>query len=180
MLKALFKKKVNEDKLANVLINSLVHAMEVGFPDISEIINNDIDFVENPNVKKDDYDKFLFILFVGNLKLMRDRLDSSQAERIETKLKQKFSTLYGLTLQEVDSYIKDYSKFMSRINYPSKNILYGMSKAVFFKYNLSEYQEDYFKDMNTPNPVFLKRLNKIVENFIWDWDCFLNKYNFVE
>ena len=35
MLRTIFKKKVNEDKLANVLINSLLHAMEVGFKDIS-------------------------------------------------------------------------------------------------------------------------------------------------
>ena len=180
MLKTLFKKKVNEDKLSNVLINSLVHAMEVGFPDISAIINDDVDFIEKPNIKEDDYDKFLFILFVGNLKIMNERLEPIQANRIEELLKQKFSKIYGLEVSKINLYLKEYSKFIGRINYPSKNILYGMSKAIFFKYNLSQFQEDYFKDLNTPNPVFLKRLNEIVKNFIWDWDCFLEKYNFVE
>lgn len=179
MLRTIFKKKVNEDKLANVLINSLLHAMEVGFPDISELINNDRDFVLKPNIQASDYDRFLLILFVGNLKIMEKRLEGDQADRIKELLIEKFSNLYKLTIPETKKHIKEYSTFMGRINYPSKNVLYAMSKSVFFKYNLASYQEEYFRDLNTPNPKFLKRLNKIVENFIWDWDYFLSKYNFI-
>ncbi|MDB4088110.1 hypothetical protein N9544_00650 [Flavobacteriales bacterium] len=179
MLRTIFKKKVNEDKLANVLINSLLHAMEVGFKDISELINTDRDFVVQPDIKASDYDRFLLILFVGNLKIMDKRLDGDQPDRIKELLIEKFSNLYELKTLETKRYIKDYSSYMSRINYPSKNVLYAMSKAVFHKYNLASYQEEYFRDLNSPNPKFLKRLNKIVENFIWDWDYFLSKYNFV-
>ena len=179
MLKTIFKKKVNEDKLANVLTNSLLHAMEVGFTDISELINNDRDFVIKPNISPNDYDRFMLILFVGNLKIMEKRLDKDQSDRIKELLIEKFSNLYNLKTSETKDYIKKYSSFMSKINYPSKNVLYAMSKCVFHKYKLASYQEEYFKDLNTPNPKFLKRLNKIVENFIWDWDYFLSKYNFV-
>ena len=179
MLRTLFKKKVNEDKLANVLINSLLHAMEVGFKDISELINSDPDFIIQPGIKPSDYDRFLLILFVGNLKIMDNRLEGDQPERLKELLIDKFSNLYDMKVVETKRYVKEYSTYMSRINYPSKNVLYAMSKAVFHKYNLASYQEDYFKDLNSPNPKFLKRLNKIVENFIWDWDYFLSKYNFV-
>ena len=179
MLRTVFKKKVNEDKLANVLINSMLHAMEVGFTDISELINNDKDFVKKPNISPDDYDRFMLILLVGNLKIMEKRLQKDQSERIKVLLIEKFSVLYKLKVSDTKEHIKNYSSFMARINYPSKNVLYAMSKCIFHKYNLSSYQEDYFKDMNTPNPKFLKRLNKIVESFIWDWDYFLSKYNFV-
>ena len=179
MLKTIFKKKVNEDKLANVLTNSMLHAMEVGFPDISELINNDRDFVVKPNISPKDYDRFMLILVVGNLKIMEKRLEKEQSDRIKELLIDKFSNLYELKPSQTKEYIKSYSTFMSRVNYPSKNMLYAMSKCVFHKYNLASYQEEYFKDMNTPNPKFLKRLNKIVENFIWDWDYFLSKYNFV-
>jgi hypothetical protein len=179
MLRTIFKKKVNEDKLANVLINSLLHAMEVGFKDISELINTDRDFVVQPDIKASDYDRFMLILFVGNLKIMDKRLDGDQPDRIKELLIEKFSNLYDMKVVETKRYIKDYSTYMGRINYPSKNVLYAMSKAVFHKYNLASYQEEYFRDLNSPNPKFLKRLNKIVENFIWDWDYFLSKYNFV-
>ena len=179
MLRTIFKKKVNEDKLANVLINSLLQAMEVGFPDISELINQDKDFVIKPNIAPTDYDRFLLILFVGNIKIMEKRLDGDQADRLKQLLIEKFSAIYDLKINETKKHIKDYTTFMSRINYPSKNVLYAMSKSVFFKYNLASYQEECFRDLNTPNPQFLKRLNNLVENFIWDWDHFLSKYNFV-
>lgn len=176
MLKSLFKKRISEDKLANALINSLVQAMEKGFEDIAELINNDPDFIKSPNIKKDDYDKFLFILFVGNLDIMSKSIEPEDADAIEGKLISKFAQVFDMEEESILRYVKEYSDFMGRINYPSKNVLYAMSKSIFYKYKLSQYQEDYFKEMNTPNPMFLKRLNDIVENFIWDWDYFLDKY----
>ena len=110
---------------------------------------------------------------------MESRLNGDQPDRLKELLIDKFSTLYDLKVVETKRHIKEYSTYMGRINYPSKNVLYAMSKAVFHKYNLASYQEEYFRDLNSPNPKFLKRLNKIVENFIWDWDYFLSKYNFV-
>jgi len=68
---------------------------------------------------------------------------------------------------------------MSRINTPSKNTLYAMSKAVFFKYNLNAYQQDYFKIMQTPNPLFLKRMDEIMANFLFDWESFTDKFKVV-
>lgn len=176
MLKSLFKKRISEDKLANALINSLVQAMEKGFGDIAELINNDPDFVKNPNISKDDYDKFLFILFVGNLDIMSKSIEPEDADAIEDKLIAKFAQVFDMEEESILRYVKEYSDFMGRINYPSKNVLYAMSKSIFYKYKLSQYQEDYFREMNTPNPMFFKRLNDIVENFIWDWDYFLDKY----
>jgi hypothetical protein len=30
--------------------------------------------------------------------------------------------------------------------------------------------------MQAPNPLFLKRLDEVMANFIWDWDVFFKKY----
>jgi len=30
--------------------------------------------------------------------------------------------------------------------------------------------------MNTPNPIFLKSLDEVMRNFIWDWEAFCDKY----
>jgi hypothetical protein len=54
-----------------------------------------------------------------------------------------------------------------------------MSKAVFFKYNLSAYQQDYFKMMQTPNPIFLKKMDEIMSNFLFNWESFTVKYKVV-
>ena len=55
-------------------------------------------------------------------------------------------------------------------------MIYAMSKGIFDKYALYDYQDEYFKRMQVPNPLFLKRMDEIVENFIWDWSAFLKKY----
>lgn len=176
MLKSLFKKKISEDKLSNALLNSLIETMENGFGNVAELINNSPDFERSPSIATDDYDQFLFILFVGNLDLMHKSLELEQADAIEEQLIGKFSITFDLSIEQTKQYIKEYKDFMRRVNYPSKNVLYGMSKSVFYKYNLSQFQEDYFRDMNVPNPVFLKKLNELVSNFIWDWDYFMDKY----
>jgi len=62
------------------------------------------------------------------------------------------------------------------VNHPSKNTLYGMSKAVFHKFHLNDYQESYFKNMRTPNPLFLKRMDDVLNNFLWDWEEFFKRH----
>ncbi len=72
--------------------------------------------------------------------------------------------------------VKDYKQLMTRLNHPSKNVIYAMSKAIFDKYTLYNYQDEYFKRMQAPNPLLLKRLDEVVENFVWDWDAFFKRY----
>ena len=61
-------------------------------------------------------------------------------------------------------------------NHPSRNMIYAMSKGVFDKYLLYNFQDEYFKRMQAPNPLFLKRMDEVLENFVWDWDVFFKKY----
>ena len=56
------------------------------------------------------------------------------------------------------------------------NQLLQWRKIIFDKYMLYNFQDEYFKRMQAPNPLFLKRLDEIVENFVWDWDVFFKKY----
>jgi hypothetical protein len=77
---------------------------------------------------------------------------------------------------EFENLIRSYQSFISRINQPSKNMVYGMSKAVFHKYSLNNFQDEYFKRMQAPNPLFLKRMDEVMGNFVWNWDAFFKKY----
>ena len=51
-----------------------------------------------------------------------------------------------------------------------------MSKAMFYKYKLNDCQDDYFKNMDSPNPLFLKRMDEIMKNFLWNWEAFFKRY----
>ena len=71
MLATLFgKKKLTEDKTANIFVNSLIQVVESSFPDIVDNIKSDGEFIETPSISTTDSDKFLMIVLAGNLKYL--------------------------------------------------------------------------------------------------------------
>jgi hypothetical protein len=176
MLTLLGRKRITEDKAANVFVNSIIDVVEKGFADVAGIVNTDPAFVKHPGLREDDSDKFLLIVVAGNLKYIHEFFDAEQGARMKEIILEKMSKAFGVTESELRNTISEYHECMARVNHPSKNTLYAMSKAFFHKYDLAKYQEDYFKSLNAPNPLLLKRLDEIMTNFIWDWPGFLDKY----
>jgi len=176
MLGFSIRKKIDTNKLSNIFVNSLIEVVENGFQDVLEMIKDDSAFVSEPIVPSNAKQQFLLVLIVGNIDYLRNSFDNYEVEEIEDEIIQKFAKIYGLTEGEFSALIRKTDEFISHHNFPSKNILYGMSKAVFRKLNLGEFQESYFKSQNVPNPLFIKRMDEVLINFIWDWDVFLKKY----
>jgi len=177
MLTTLFgKKKLTEEKTANIFVNTLTSVVDNTFEEVRNSIINDPVFEKQPEISTNDSDKLLMIVLASNLKLLSKYFSASEEMLIKGKIIDKFSTVFGLEYDQMKTIISKYSEFCSRVNHPSKNIIYGMSKAIFFKYDLGKYQDDYFAQLNAPNPIFLKRMDSIMENYIWDWNNFFNKY----
>ena len=176
MFGTLLKKKVSDEKLANVFINGLFNSIDNGFPIIAEFINDDAAFVVSPNIPQNYNYEFSLIVIVGNLSFLESAFDPEQADRVEELVYTKLSKAYAMSVVEFKQLVKDYKGLICRLNQPSKNMVYAMSKGVFDKYALYNYQDEYFKRMQSPNPLFLKRMDEIIENFIWDWDAFFKKY----
>lgn len=176
MIGRLIKRKLDANKLANVFVNSLVEITEHGFEDVRAMINDDNAFVTYPEICESSSDKFLLIVMVGNLRFLDTHFEVSEAKEIRSQIVKKFAAIYSMDEASFEKIIQEYDSFISRVNHPSKNTLYGMSKAVFHKLKLNDYQEDYFKNMQTPNPLFLKRMDEIMMNFLWDWDEFFKKH----
>lgn len=181
LLTALFRKKISEDKVANIFVNTVLKSVERGFPEVAAIINNDTEFVTRPQISEEDSDKFLFIVIAGNLKFIGKYFgDENRDGRITEMIYQKLSNVFEIPVTRLKYIIEDHHAFFTKVNYPSKNTHYAMSKAVFFKYNLNQHQKEYFKNMNTPNPIFLKHLDEVVFQFIIDWEIFSEKYKITE
>ncbi|HIP35844.1 MAG TPA: hypothetical protein EYG85_03225 [Crocinitomix sp.] len=177
MLGFALRKKINQHKLANIFVNSLIEVVENGHPEIIEMINEDPAFVYSPNLSNKHYlNQFLLIVIVGNLEFLKQSFQDYDVDAIENEIIEKFASVFDVTPQKFKSLLKNTKAFIDHNNYPSKNILYGLSKAIFYKYKLNNYQESYFKSMNTPNPLFLKRLDELLINFMWDWDMFLKRF----
>jgi len=176
MLGFSIRKKTDTNKLSNIFVNSLIEVVENGFQDVVEMINDDAVFVTEPTIPSNAKQQFLLILIVGNIEFLREGFEDYDVDEIEMEIIQKFATIYGMSEHEFKKLVVQTSEYITHYNFPSKNILYGMSKAIFRKFNLSEHQESYFKTQNTPNPLFVKRLDEVLINFVWDWNVFLKKY----
>lgn len=178
MLGNLIKRKIDGERLANVFVNSILQISECGFEDIKEMIAEDAAFVFLPKVEQKHADRFLLIIITANMSRLSEYFEVDEVIEIRKKIIEKFANIFGVTYRDFEDMIDKTDSFISAVNHPSKNLLYGMSKAVFHKFDLNAYQEDYFKNMKTPNPLFLKRLDELMVNFLWDWDQFFKRHRF--
>lgn len=176
MLGTILKRKLSDNQVANIFINAIFESIENGFIEVAQLINEDVAFVRSPEINLENNNEFTLIVVVGNLSFLESTFDAEQAGRVEQLIFEKLAVIYGISLPDLTKLIRDYQVFISRVNHPSKNMIYGMSKAVFHKYGLNEFQDEYFRRMQAPNPLFLKRMDEVMTNFIWNWDAFFKRY----
>lgn len=176
MLGTLIKKKLSDNQVANIFINAIFETVDNGFPEVAQLINEDVAFVTSPNIDSKNDGEFALITIVGNLSFLESTFEPTQAGRVEQVIFEKLATIYQMSTEDFKKLIREYQSFIQRVNHPSKNVIYGMSKAIFHKYKLSEYQDEYFRRMQAPNPLFLKRMDEVVSSFMWNWDAFFKKY----
>ncbi|ASS49769.1 MAG: hypothetical protein A3D31_09330 [Candidatus Fluviicola riflensis] len=176
MLGSLLKKKLSDNQLANVFMNGILEMVENGFGEVAQLINEDPAFITSPNIQEEKNGQFSMVVMVANLSYLESTFEVEQAVRVEQLIFDKLGKMMQASAAEAEETVRDYQKFMLRINHPSKNMVYAMSKAVFYKYDLNDYQDEYFRRMQAPNPLFLKRMDAVVGNFLWDWDAFFKKY----
>ncbi|WP_341907431.1 hypothetical protein [Fluviicola taffensis] len=180
MLGTLLKKRLSDTQLANVFLNGIFEIVDNGFVEVVDLINEDLAFVSSPSIPAERNGQFTMIVVVANISSLETTFETVQANRIEKIIFEQMGSLMGVSAVDAEAKVREYQKFMQRINHPSKNMVYAMSKAVFQKYDLNDFQDEYFKRLQSPNPLFLKRMDQIMINFLWDWDSFFKKYKIDE
>ena len=173
------KKKIKENLVANIFVNSILDTIDNGFPEVVGIINDSPEFISSPNIDPTNSDSFTLIVIAANISFIPQYLHNSKDERITNLIINKLSNVFDVEETKLNKVIKNYTNYLNKVNHPSKNMLYAMSKAIFGKYGLNEFQDEYFKNMRSPNPMFLKRLDEAMENFVWNWETFNQKYQIV-
>ena len=176
MFSTLIKRRLTDNQVANIFINAIFDSVDKGFEEVALLINEDTAFSSSPKININNNREFGLIVIVGNLSYLESNFEADQTERVEKIIFEKLSKLYAIDLSSFKKLIKEYQSFIARVNHPSKNWVYGMSKAIFYKYKLNEFQDEYYKRVQAPNPLFLKRMNEIMVNFIWNWDAFSKKF----
>ena len=177
---SIFKKKVAEEKVAELFVNIVFNAVDTSFAEVAELLNNDTNLVSRANVDSENQDDFLMIVISGNFILLDNYFFDGQEDRIRALTIDKLAAIYGVDTVSMHSAIDNMIGFFKKINYPSKNTHYAMSRAVFRKYGLNEFQKEYFKNLNAPDPILLKNIDEIMEQFIIKWDTFTEKYRITD
>ncbi|WP_300355386.1 hypothetical protein [Fluviicola sp.] len=171
---------MSDKQIANVFLNGIFEIVDNGFVEVVDLINEDLAFVSSPSIPVDRNGQFTMIVVVANISSLETTFETVQANRIEKIIFEQMGSLMGVSAADAEAKVREYQKFMQRINHPSKNMVYAMSKAVFQKYDLNDFQDEYFRRLQSPNPLFLKRMDQIMVNFLWDWDSFFKKYKIDE
>lgn len=179
MISLFGKKKLTDDKVANIIVNTTLETVEKGWPEVAGFINDSPEFEFSPNLDPSDYGRFLMIVIAGNFNILQKHFKDGHDKEILIRCMSKFANVLGISSEQFARKTKEYRGFLSRVNAPSKNTLYSMSKGVFHKYDLNQFQEGYFKSLNTPNPIFLKNLDEVMNYFLWDFEAFAEKYKVV-
>lgn len=174
------KKKLKEDKLANIFVNGTLEAVDKGFEDIIGLIKDSPEFISTPEIDPNEDSKFLLIVLAANLKEIPKHLAAHQDHRMINLIITKLAAVFDVDFDKLEGILREYQSYLGRVNHPSNNNLYAMSKAVFFKYDLGQYQEEYFKKMNAPNPLFLKRLDEAMALFLYNWKDTQEEFQIVE
>lgn len=179
-LTSLFKKKVAEEKVAELFVNITFNAVDTSFSEVAELLNNDVNLINTAQVDPNNQDDFLLIVIAGNYHLLDDYFFEGQEDRIKELIIDKLASIYGLNSLAMQTVLENQLAWFKKINYPSKNTHYAMSRAVFLKYGLNDYQKDYFRNLKAPDPILLKNIDEIMEQFIIKWDTFTEKYRITD
>ncbi len=171
------KKKISEDKLVDLYINSLAELIDKGFDEVAGFINEDEQFAQSPNISRNEIHWFLYIIFCANLLKIDEFLEENQAQSIKFKVMDEVvNRFFAEEKEDADELFKIYLRFISDLYKEHKNIVKTMAIAMFQKYELNKFQQEHFQKLNTPSPKFFKELCEFLENFIWNWEEFLKAY----
>jgi hypothetical protein len=179
MISLFGKKKLTDEKVANIIVNTTLETVEKGWPEVAGFINDSAEFEYTPNLDASDYGRFLMIVIAGNFNILPKHFKDGHDKEVLVKCMGKFADVFDISAEQFARKTKDYRSFLSKVNSPSNNTLYSMSKGIFHKYELNQFQEGYFKSLNTPNPIFLKNLDEVMNYFLWDFEAFTDKYKVV-
>lgn len=178
MFSGLFgRKKIKKEKVVETYVDTIFDVIERGFPEIAEFINEEKQFSKSPQIGKDDFEWFTYIIFGGNVLNLYDYFDAEMADDLKLLIIHEVAERYTKRDQHIaEEIILEYEKFLHDIQNKTKNTVKTISLALFHKFELNDYQDEHYQRLNAPNPVFLKELNDMMELFVWNWEDFLQKY----
>ncbi len=180
MLTLFGRKKLTEEQVARIFVNGVQSLIDEGFMTVASLVNDSPEFVSRPCIGDADGGSFTLIVLAGNLQIIPQHFDAGRDKRIAEHILSKFADLYEIEKMKLAHMVGDTRKFMNRKNHPGKNVETGMAKALFARWELYPFQEEYFRSLGAPNPVIIQRLRDALKTFLWNWETIHDNYRIVQ
>jgi len=174
------KERISTEELASVYSKTLYDVIELGFPEIIGFVNDNRKFEESPNLKKEDANWFLMIVFAANNYTLSQYFDDGIVHRLQHASLNQIIDFIEMEEDLIRDMFLDYESFFQEQKTDDISIEKAMAKCIFIKYNLNQYQGKLLKKQNEPNPVFLQELTDLMGHFIWNWTDYLTKYKVID
>ena len=112
MFGSILKKKLSDNQLANVFLNGILEVVDHGFSEVADLINDDLAFVNSPNIEHNDSAKFSMVVIAANISSLENTFEADQAVRIEQLIFDKLAQMMQTDKAEAEATVRDYQKFM--------------------------------------------------------------------
>jgi hypothetical protein len=174
------KKKLKEHHVAKVLVDTINQLAEESFPTLAAFLNEVPELKESPEIKTNQIEWFLYIVFSANLYNLKYHFESNQLNRLRILVIDEFiesleDREHDLTLEQINNY----EEYIIGIDSKLEDLPKAIATAVFNKFGINNCQVDHFQKINTPNPIIIKSIEDATRNYIWNWPELLEKYKMV-
>ena len=175
------KKRLSEEYVSKVFVSTINGLAEDSFPILRDYLLEVPELECPPKIGENQMEWFLYIVFSANLYNLKEHFNGDQHDRMRILVIDEFiSSLVGKSHDLVLDQINSYEDYLAALDRKEND---GLAKiialAIFEKYGLNNCQIEHFQKMNMPNPIIIKSMTEITENFIWNWNDILENYKLV-
>jgi hypothetical protein len=175
------KKRLKEEYIAQVFVSTINGLALESFPVLKDYLNDVPELKCSPEIKENQIEWFLYIVFSANLYHLKDYFSEDQHNRMRILIIDEFiSSLEGRAHDDILGQINLYEDYLAGLDrHQNDGLGKIMALAIFQKYGLNKCQVEHFQKMNQPNPIIIKAISEITDNFIWNWNDLLESYKLV-
>ena len=112
--------------LASNFVNRTLNSIDETYNDFLDAIYNDTELISYPKLDYKDPTELMYLIIAGNMMFFERILSSHEENTICNSIVEQMSVVFDIKFNAMQEKLEKYSSFISRVNHPSKNILYGI------------------------------------------------------
>ena len=85
----LAKRKLSEEQVAHVFVETTFESVEQGWPELAAFLNESDGFIQCPQLDSEDYGRFLMIVVAANIQLIPQHFDNGHDRQIIQRIFKK-------------------------------------------------------------------------------------------